>query len=88
MIALNYNKLVTVLDVTLFRVLMVSEIRVDQVLTPVGQLTSAPYSQLCFDLMIGSDNAALFLSICGMHNAGHCAGAAHCSYNRLNGEKS
>ena len=88
MIALNYNKLVTVLDVTLFRVLMISEIRVDPVLTPVGQLTSASYSQLCFDLMIWSDNAAPFLSICGMHNAGHCAGATHCSYNWLNGEMS
>ena len=75
MIALNYNELVTVRDVTswysVHGIWSVSGLT----LTLAGQLTSLSSSHLCFYLMISSDNAAPFLSTYEMHNAAHCAGA-------------
>ena len=79
MIALNYNELVTIRDVTSLKsahgIWSVS----GPTLTLAGQLTSLSSSQWCFHLMIRSDNIAPFLSIYEMHNAAYRPGVGHSS---------
>ena len=73
--------MVTVRDITLFKGTYGIWSLCGPILIHVGQLKTASCSQLCFHLMIRSDNAAPFLSTYDMHNAAHRVGALHSNPN-------
>ena len=81
MMTLDHNEMVRVLDVTSSKSTHGIWSLSGPILDNGGSATQCVIQSvvLLFDNRL--DNAAPFNSICEMHNAGHCAGAAHCNYN-------
>ena len=86
MMTLNYNRMVTGLNVTPFKIIYGIWNVSASILKPCGSANKCVLQSVVLCAAVRSTQVAPFLSVCEMHNAGHCAGAGHCSYNWLSRE--